>query len=1349
VVDEALCSICGNVARDESEYCEHVKSGMKGQVVAGKLCHELNRGVRFFEVSLISPYSEAADGAAKIKQTLASKETELEGFEDWITEDLDSDITEADITSEIDDAIYQFGELVRTQDGKEGIIIGLEGNYPRVVTAGNKDSQLFDPNTLTTVEEVNKMAKEFTKVAQGEGKEEYGMDKPMKGNPTNMQWHGDYGSPAEKFKQDYNRTEVDSDDVNLRGSQVSSQQERGDYLHRGTTADGETGWLPKKASVEDLEKQLEDHLENTAETAVILEEYKQKEAVKKGFMSKVKQVLGIEREAAEDFGMDTPARGNPSSMKDAGDYQESEKYYNAQKAEGDTKLNETKKDIDNQRPLTYSNTPENLYSKLPKVAMSVKEIVEKVKEAFEDEKEAQAFVKAIQGLKKEEADDVLDMLSGAKEEEDKEMDKEDKGDKDKGEDKDKEEPSKPSGPPMPPKSSIPPIKPMGPPTPPKPAMPPAGPPKPSAPPGMGAPKPGSPPMGLSKLPMASVQHVRMAIAHKKLAALGDWGNEDPVLHAKRMILQQITRNPSTNPESMFMLAANIRNLDSTQQARLARELNMPIGRTASLDYSNMSNPELVGVYKYIQASSDTEAENSILRAMVERGIKVSSVGKIAVSWPDVVSYVIEERKKGRSYNEVKAEIDDKFDIVSSPDKENKENAMGPGGTVPGPGSGSASDLGNKEPSDGRTIGEGGGSQPGIWAGRSPREMNEREIGRSSALKNKTAAGELNDYDITVGTGTRWNAETKSLADSVNVEQKRDFGSELKEARRLELLAREAAKDPKVKAREDKIKKEKEEKAKKEKADKEKKDKEEKAKKAKTAASGEHFYDLSTNIAPKAPSSQLANQENSKQDSELKSELKQAVGTRVGQPIKVVSGTGDEHMATVSEVTPEIDTIAVDYDDIRNRDIINLAAGKSKVYGAVKVYIRPEIVTVKKANWVAYGDGKAWNLYNFKRSASKLAVVKLADVDPEEVAKDFSLETTDTVPEFFASKAYGEAVLDQAAEAESNGQFDTNAGTGMTDMAAGTDEDIAVGEEVIISPEWLPTGEETDELMNDVINLKNDNVPGTVEQITSEGAYVVNFGGDTPIVLTASEIKSAKDSGLTLGTDVRWTDETKALSDDANGEQTQEFTKEQVLSSFGPDSQRHSVMASKQAWSEPIQFMSTLIKDAGMKVKEALGPTIEAFEMTEEDTDSFVNSDEYVAAFETPISDIPKGDPEFGDGKEVTQMRAKMAGLKKRLCIRIAEDMADKGMIQGLSVEADEDSRTRAIDNQVNTLMKLDQSGLYEFESAVKSASDPDGIEGMKRASRVGPEQGTLKEAMIMRGASKSTKDDLDNPDFFM
>jgi hypothetical protein len=94
-------------------------------------------------------------------------------------------------------------------------------------------------------------------------------------------------------------------------------------------------------------------------------------------------------------------------------------------------------------------------------------------------------------------------------------------------------------------------------------------------------------------------------------------------------------------------------------------------------------------------------------------------------------------------------------------------------------------------------------------------------------------------------------------------------------------------------------------------------------------------------------------------------------------------------------------------------------------------------------------------------------------------------------------------------------------------------------------------------------------------------------------------------------------------------------------------------------------------------------------------------------------------------------------------------MAGKGMIQGLSVEADEDSRTRAIDNQVNTLMKLDQSGLYEFESAVKSASDPDGVEGMKRASRVGPEQGTLKEAMIMRGASKSTKDDLDNPNFFM
>lgn len=61
----SVCSVCGNEARSEREYCEHIKN--KGRTYKNKegkevLAYEINRGLDFFEISfVISPAEEWAD----------------------------------------------------------------------------------------------------------------------------------------------------------------------------------------------------------------------------------------------------------------------------------------------------------------------------------------------------------------------------------------------------------------------------------------------------------------------------------------------------------------------------------------------------------------------------------------------------------------------------------------------------------------------------------------------------------------------------------------------------------------------------------------------------------------------------------------------------------------------------------------------------------------------------------------------------------------------------------------------------------------------------------------------------------------------------------------------------------------------------------------------------------------------------------------------------------------------------------------------------------------------------------------------------------------------------------------
>jgi hypothetical protein len=70
-VDKAVCSICGNAAATQRDFCEHVPT-YKGLRLAGQKCFEYNRGLTFIEQSAVcspaDPESHTLYVLAKTKQ---------------------------------------------------------------------------------------------------------------------------------------------------------------------------------------------------------------------------------------------------------------------------------------------------------------------------------------------------------------------------------------------------------------------------------------------------------------------------------------------------------------------------------------------------------------------------------------------------------------------------------------------------------------------------------------------------------------------------------------------------------------------------------------------------------------------------------------------------------------------------------------------------------------------------------------------------------------------------------------------------------------------------------------------------------------------------------------------------------------------------------------------------------------------------------------------------------------------------------------------------------------------------------------------------------------------------------
>jgi hypothetical protein len=66
---KSVCSVCGNEAVEEGDFCEHVLMG-KGREIDGKPVFEDNQEIEFFEISFVS---QGADPLAKILEKVASK----------------------------------------------------------------------------------------------------------------------------------------------------------------------------------------------------------------------------------------------------------------------------------------------------------------------------------------------------------------------------------------------------------------------------------------------------------------------------------------------------------------------------------------------------------------------------------------------------------------------------------------------------------------------------------------------------------------------------------------------------------------------------------------------------------------------------------------------------------------------------------------------------------------------------------------------------------------------------------------------------------------------------------------------------------------------------------------------------------------------------------------------------------------------------------------------------------------------------------------------------------------------------------------------------------------------------
>ena len=111
LVEKGVCSVCKNVAYDESQWCEHLRYE-KGKKINGQLVYEINYGLEGLENSIIT-YGRGAEPMSKIREILAQY-----GFK--TNKDIDNfimkkfaEFCQNDLNVNVDDFIVYILEVVK------------------------------------------------------------------------------------------------------------------------------------------------------------------------------------------------------------------------------------------------------------------------------------------------------------------------------------------------------------------------------------------------------------------------------------------------------------------------------------------------------------------------------------------------------------------------------------------------------------------------------------------------------------------------------------------------------------------------------------------------------------------------------------------------------------------------------------------------------------------------------------------------------------------------------------------------------------------------------------------------------------------------------------------------------------------------------------------------------------------------------------------------------------------------------------------------------------------------------------------------------------------------------------
>lgn len=206
--DESQLVVGDGLAYEPDEYCEHVNEESPAFCKGGldsdnEICYEDNRGVTFFEESIIT--TQGADPQAKISKRLASLNIDRK------SRIASSNSVPKDTSSLVPYIDFRLLKSVR--------MAHLKKLSSGEVTMGDK--------AVKKAEDEKKPEEKKEEVKVGEKKEVVAA-----AAPTDTQKDaGDYGSPTEKDKALFDESKKKSPtEDEQRGSQVATQQDRGDYV---------------------------------------------------------------------------------------------------------------------------------------------------------------------------------------------------------------------------------------------------------------------------------------------------------------------------------------------------------------------------------------------------------------------------------------------------------------------------------------------------------------------------------------------------------------------------------------------------------------------------------------------------------------------------------------------------------------------------------------------------------------------------------------------------------------------------------------------------------------------------------------------------------------------------------------------------------------------------------------------------------------------------------------------------------------------------------------------------------------------------------------------------------------